>query len=110
MEEVPMPKSALQELEAQLVLHEKGEARLKKSIHQARRAGYLQSRKMRVALDTTPILGQGAVKDTYNLLAEGIEQRACRLAEREGEIGGAWAERQGWSRYFGSSLKGEAGD
>ena len=61
-----------------------------------------------VALDTTPILGKGAVKDTYNLLAEGIEQLACRLAEGEGEAGAAWAERQGLRRYFGSSLKGEA--
>jgi type 1 glutamine amidotransferase len=48
------------------------------------------------------------VKDTYNLLAEGIEQLACRLAEGEGEAGAVWAERQGLSRYFGSSLKGEA--
>ena len=108
MEEVPMQKSTLQEFEAKLVLHEKGEALLKKSIAEARRAGYLQSRKIRVALDTTPILGKGAVKDTYNLLAEGIEQLACRLAEGEGEAGAAWAERQGLSRYFGSSLKGEA--
>jgi transposase len=108
MEEVPMQKSALQEFEAKLVIHERGEALLKKSIDEARRSGYLQSRKIRVALDTTPILGKGAVKDTYNLLAEGIEQLACRLAELEGETGGTWAERQGLSRYFGSSLKGEA--
>jgi hypothetical protein len=108
MEEVPIQKSALQEFEAKLVLHEMGEALLKKSIEEARRAGYLQSRQIRVALDTTPILGKGAVKDTYNLLAEGIEQLACRLAEVEGERGAAWAERQGLSRYFGSSLKGEA--
>jgi hypothetical protein len=108
MEEVPMQKSTLQEFEAKLVLHQRGEALLKKSIEEARRTGYLQSRKIRVALDTTPILGKGAVKDTYNLLAEGIEQLACRLAEVEGESGAAWAERQGLSRYFGSSLKGEA--
>jgi hypothetical protein len=108
MEEVPMQKSTLQEFEAKLVLHEKGEALLKKSIEEARRAGYLQSRKIRVALDTTPILGKGAVKDTYNLLAEGIEQLAGRLAELEGETAAAWAERQGLSRYFGSSLKGAA--
>ena len=68
----------------------------------------MQSRKIRVALDTTPILGKGAVKDTYNLLAEGIEQLAGRLAELEGETAAAWAERQGLSRYFGSSLKGAA--
>ena len=108
MEEVPMQKSALQEFEAKLVLLEMGEGLLQKSIAEARRAGYLKNRKLRVALDTTPILGKGAVKDTYNLLAEGIEQLACRLAEVEGERGAAWAERQGFSRYFGSSLKGEA--
>jgi Transposase DDE domain/Transposase domain (DUF772) len=108
MEEVPMQKSTLQEFEARLVIQEMEEPLLKKSIAEARRAGYLKSRKIRVALDTTPILGKGAVKDTYNLLGEGIEQLACRLAEVEGESGATWAERQGLSRYFGSSLKGEA--
>jgi hypothetical protein len=108
MEEVPMQKSALQEFEAKLVLHEMEEPLLKKSIAEARRAGYLPNRKIRVALDTTPILGKGAVKDTYNLLAEGIVQLASRLAEVEGESPTGWAERQGLSRYFGSSLKGEA--
>ena len=33
---------------------------------------------MKVALDTTNILGRGAVKDTYNLLADGI----VKLGER----------------------------
>jgi Transposase DDE domain/Transposase domain (DUF772) len=108
MEEVPMQKSTLQEFEARLVIQEMGEGLLKKSIEEARRAGYLKSRKIRLALDTTPILGKGAVKDTYNLLGEGIEQLACRLAEVEGESGAAWAERQGLGRYFGTSLKGEA--
>jgi transposase len=108
MEEVPMQKSALQEFEAKLVLLEMGEGLLQKSLAEARRAGYLKNRKLRVALDTTPILGKGAVKDTYNLLAEGIEQLACRLAEVEGERVAAWAEGQGFNRYFGSSLKGEA--
>ena len=109
MEEVPMQKSALQEFEAKLVLHEMEEPLLKKSIAEARRAGYLQNRKLRVALDTTPILGKGAVKDTYNLLGEGIEMLGRRLAEVEEEEVTGWAEKQGLSRYFGSSLKGEAG-
>jgi len=30
------------------------------------------------------------------------------LAEVEGESGATWAERQGLSRYLGSSVKGEA--
>jgi len=108
MEEVPLQKSALQEFEAKLVIHDLGEALLKKSIDEARRAGYLKSRTIRVALDTTPIVGKGAVKDTYNLLADGIGQLAGRLADVEGEGIATWAERQGLSGYFGSSVKGEA--
>jgi len=108
MEEVPIQKSALQEFQARLVLHEQGEALLKKSIDEARRAGYLTSRKIRVALDTTPTLGKGAVKDTYNLLADGIEKLAFRLAAVAGEAIASWADKQDLHRYFGSSLKGEA--
>ena len=58
-EEEPIPKSTLQEFEARWVIPEQGEALWKKSIAEARRAGYRQSRKIRVALDTTPILGKG---------------------------------------------------
>src|SRR3989441_129818 len=39
LEEVPIQKSALQEFQARLVLHEQGEALLKTSIDEARRAG-----------------------------------------------------------------------
>ncbi len=108
LEDVPIQKSALQEFQARLVLHEQGEALLKKSIDEARRAGYVTSRKIRVALDTTPTLGKGAVKDTYNLLADGIEKLACRLAEVAGEAIAIWGEKEGLHGYFGSSLKGEA--
>src|SRR3989475_848987 len=108
MEEEPIQKSALQEFQARLVLHEQGEALLKNSIDEARRAGYVTSRKIRVALDTTPTLGKGAVKDTYNLLADGIEKLACRLAEGAGETSASWAEKEGLQRYFGSSLMGAA--
>lgn len=108
MEEVPLQKSALQEFQARLVLHGQGEALLKKSIDEARGAGYLSSRKIRVALDTTPTLGKGAVKDTYNLLADAIEKLALGLAEIASEPIASWGETQRLSRYFGSSLKGEA--
>src|SRR5213594_290033 len=108
MEDVPIQKSALQEFQARLVLHEQGESLLKKSIDEARRAGYVTTRKIRVALDTTPTLGKGAVKDTYNLLADGIEKLACRFAAVAGEAISSWADKQELHRYFGSSLKGEA--
>src|SRR5258708_30593292 len=65
MEEEPIQKSALQEFQARLVLQEQGEALLKKSIDEARRAGYVTSRKIRVALETTPTLCKGSWTDTY---------------------------------------------
>ena len=63
---------------------------------------------MKVALDTTNILGRGAVKDTYNLLADGIKKLIGGLAKLDGAEPEAWAEGHGFSRYFSSSIKGEA--
>ncbi len=63
---------------------------------------------MKVALDTTNILGRGAVKDTYNLLADGIVQLVRALAKVNRSKDKEWAKRRGLERYFGSSVKGEA--
>ena len=62
----------------------------------------------KVALDTTNILGRGAVKDTCNLLAYGIVRLARALARLKGINVGQWAKSQGYHRYLGSSVKGEA--
>ncbi|MCC7371081.1 MAG: transposase, partial [Chloroflexi bacterium] len=85
----------------------------------AKRRGKLRTqsgeqRKLKVALDTTNILGRGAVKDTYNLLGDGIVQLARELAKLAGEpLAGqplaVWAEAHGYGRYVGpTSLKGTA--
>ena len=63
---------------------------------------------MRVALDTTYILGRGAVKDAYNLLADGIVKLLRVLAAVANTTVREWAEGQGYERYLGSSIKGEA--
>ncbi len=74
----------------------------------ARQSGYLKKRGMRVALDTTCILGRGTVQDTYNLLADGIVKLLRALAAVANIAVGEWAEAQGYERYPGSSIKGEA--
>ncbi len=91
-----------------MVLHEEGQAILQKTLALARRRGYLRGRRLRVALDTTSILGRGAVKDTYNLLADGIARLVRVLAELAGRRPEVWATGHGLGRYFGSSIKGEA--
>ena len=63
---------------------------------------------MKVALDTTNILGRGAVKDTYNLLADGIVKLLRTLSTVEQAPVREWAKARGYERYLGSSIKGEA--
>jgi transposase len=106
----PFAKSTLQEFRAQLVVHDDQRAIFQKSLELAKRQGYFpRTRKLTVALDTTNILGQGAIKDTYNLLADGIVVVLRVLATQAGEVLADWAERAGWGGYVTApSLKGQA--
>ena len=111
VEDRPFAKSTLQVFRAQLILHDKVGEVFESSLRLARESGYLQKRGMKVALDTTNILGRGAVKDTCNLLADGIVKLARALAQLKGINVGEWAKSQGYHRYhryLGSSIKGEA--
>ena len=63
---------------------------------------------MRVALDTTYILGRGAVKDTYNLLADGIVKLLRVLAAVANIAVGEWAEAQGYERYWAPASRARA--
>lgn len=105
----PFAKSTLQLFRSQLVIHEEVGAIFKKSLAFARQSGYLKQRKIKVALDTSNILGRGAVKDTYNLLADGIVKLVRVLADLDGCQPEAWANANNLSRYFtAASIKGEA--
>ena len=106
----PFAKSTLQEFRAQLVIHDEQQAIFRKSLELAKRQGYFTGkRKLTVALDTTNILGRGAVKDTYNLLADGIVLVVHELAKQVGEPLIDWAEQAGYGRYVTAvSLKGHA--
>ena len=108
IEDRPFAKSTLQLFRAQLILHDKVREVFESSLRLARQSGYLKKRGMRVALDTTYILGRGAVKDTYNLLADGIVKLLRALAAVAKITVRGWAEAQGYERYLGSSIKGEA--
>ena len=108
IEDRPFAKSTLQMFRAQLILHDKVREVFESSLRLARQSGYLKKRGMRVALDTTYILGRGAVKDTYNLLADGIVKLLRVLAAMANIAVGEWAEGQRYDKYLGSSIKGEA--
>jgi hypothetical protein len=99
-------KSTLQRFRAQLILHEATGQIFDRGVEACRAAGLLKRTTLSAAIDTTPILGRGAVRDTYNLVSDGIRHvvdEACRLKgwERE-EI----VEVEGLSRHFAASFKG----
>ena len=110
----PFAKSTLQEFRAQLIVHEQAAVIFQRSLELAKQRGRFRTtsgerRKLTVALDTTNILGRGAVKATYNLLGDGIVQLARVLATLTGQALPVWAEAQGYGRYVGqTSLKGTA--
>ena len=114
LEARPFAKSTLQEFRAQLIVHAEQAAIFRRSLELAKRRGKFRTkggerRKLTVALDTTNILGRGAVKDTYNLLGDGIRKLARVLARLAGQPPDGWAEQHGYGRYVTApSLKGSA--
>jgi len=108
-------KFTLQVFRARLLLHELGRELLARSARVCREAGVIRSPKIRAALDTSPIIGRGAVKDTYNLVADGIVKLLRTLAAFESFLTGPSVEvtdlaaSLDLSRYFSeTSLKGGA--
>lgn len=112
----PFAKSTLQEFRAQLIVHEQTRAIFQQTLELAKRRGVWKKgqapherQHIKVALDTTHILGRGAVRDTYNLLADGIVQVLRALAKLGPYELLELAEEVGCTRYVqGPSLKGQA--
>jgi transposase len=112
----PFAKSTLQEFRAQLIVHDQTRAIFQRSLEVAKRRGVWKKghpqherQHMKLALDTTHILGRGAVKDSYNLLADGIVQVLRVLAKLGPFELMDVAEELGCTRYVsGPSLKGQA--
>jgi hypothetical protein len=101
-------KSTFQLFRAHLVLHDAVLVIFQTSIQEARSAGLLGRGPLKIALDTKPILGRGAVLDTYNLLSQGIQNLIRALAQHQHQTPEAWAAVHDFSRYVGHSLKGSA--
>ncbi len=108
VEDRPFAKSTLQVFRAQLILHDKVREVFESGLRLVRESGYLKRRSMRVALDTTNILGRGAVRDTFNLLSDGMVKLMRALSQVELISIEKWAQARGYQRYLASSIKGEA--
>ena len=110
VDEVLCTRVSLVHFRARLHLHDEGERIFNRIVERAQELKVLKRRgaRAKVVLDTTPIFGRGAVEDTYNLLATGIEKLVKVLARVARRKPAAWAREHGLGGYFGSSIKGEA--
>lgn len=106
MEDEPFAKGTLWLFRTQLIVHQQARRLLEASLKHARQQGYFKSRTMVVALDTTPIIGKGAVEDTYNLLAESLRQVLRVLARLKNKTFDQFACEHDFRRYTASSFKG----
>ena len=101
-------KSTFQLFRAHLVLHDAVRTLFLASLQEAKNAGLLQRGPLKVALDTKPILGRGAVEDTFNLLATGIQQLLSALAPVARQSPQQYAAATQLGRYLAPSIKGSA--
>jgi hypothetical protein len=106
MEEEPYAKGTLWLFRTQLIVHQQARKLFEASLRLARQQGYFKSHKITTALDTTPIIGKGAVEDTYNLLAESLRQVLRVLAPLENTTFEQYASDHDFRRYTESSFKG----
>lgn len=106
-------KSTLQSFRARLLLHEKDEWVLRRTVELAKAAGVLKrkGKHLTVALDTTPVLGAGAVRDTINLIGDAIRRLLRAMAKAADRSLKRLAREHRLERFVDDevSLKGEAG-
>jgi transposase len=94
----PFAKSTFQAFRVRLTLHAKEGLAFEKSIQAARDAGLLPQR-LHVALDSSPVRGRGAVKDTCNLLSDAIAAVVRAVAKKQTKTVEVVASQTGLARH-----------
>lgn len=102
----PFSKTAFVGWRTRLLFHEKESLALEQAITRARKAGFLP-KALCVALDSTPLRGRGALKDTYNLLSDAVRGVVRAVAAEQEEKPETTAAEIGVERHFQpESIKG----
>lgn len=102
----PFAKSTFQAFRVRLTVHAKEGLAFERSVQAAREAGLLPAQ-LRLALDSSPVRGRGAVKDTFNLLSDVIAAVVRAVAGRQARAVEEVAAEAGLARHVAApSLKG----
>ncbi len=108
LDEFLCAKSTLQLFRAKLILNEQYGEVFQASVDECLRVGLSKHKKLEVAVDTTPILGRGAVKDTFNLISDQIRTVVGQVVALTGVDRDSLVFEHGLTRHFGTSFKAEA--
>lgn len=100
-------KSTLQLFRSKLILHDQYQQLFQASIDACRKSGLLKRKKLEIALDTTPIFGRGAVKDTFNLVSDQIRKVVQEIVALKGYDLDTVVTEHGLGRHFGASFKSQ---
>jgi hypothetical protein len=104
--EAPFAKSTFQAFRARLTLHAAEGTAFEKSVRVAKDEGLLP-RRLTVALDSSPVRGKGAIKDTFNLLSDAIAGVIRAVARSRDTTASAVSAEVGLERHIeGGSIKG----
>lgn len=104
--DAPFAKSTFQAFRLRLSLHLYEGLAFEKSVKEAKEAGLLPAR-LRVALDSSPVRGHGAVKDTFNLLSDAIVAVVRAVAKKRDATPEEIAHEAGVERHVEApSIKG----
>src|SRR5262245_36521641 len=101
-------KSTLQEFRAKLILHDAYQKLFQASVDECRRSGLLRKKRLEVAIDSTPVLGAGAVRDTFNLISDQIRRVLVEITNLKGGDASELAKANDLAQHFGASFKGES--
>lgn len=102
----PFAKSTFQAFRVRLTIHQQEGLAFEKSVRSAKEAGLLPQR-LRVALDSSPVRGRGALKDTFNLLSDAIAAVIRAVAAEQERPAREVARGAGLKRHIESpSIKG----
>lgn len=99
-------RSTLELFRAQLIIHKEYGLLFKRSLDEARKSGLLKGGEVKAALDTKPMLGRGAVEDTYNLVGTGMLQLARAIARGQNTKLPIFLSKHGLERLSAPSIKG----
>ncbi len=83
-ERAPFSKGTLVGFRKLLIAHDLDRRLIERTVEVAEASGGFGSRKLRAALDSSPLWGAGRVEDTYNLLGHALRKAWGVIARQQG--------------------------